>query len=143
MRMLPAYLIGLVFGIGIVLSGMANPAKVINFFDVAGSWDPSLAVVMAVAVGVTFVGYRLAWRRQRPLLDEQFARPAGQRVDARLVVGAAVFGVGWGLAGICPGAVFPALGSGRPGFLVFALALTLGIGATRVLLARRGSGSGH
>jgi uncharacterized protein len=99
---------GLLFGLGLVISGMANPAKVLNFLDVTGVFDPSLALVMAGAAGVTLLGYRLARRRQKPLFDERFHYPARTGIDGRLIAGAAIFGLGWGLAGFCPG---PALAS--------------------------------
>ncbi len=132
-----AYLIGLVFGTGIALSGMIDPAKVLNFFDVAGTWDPSLAFVMAGALAVAAPGYRLVFRRERPLLDERFHLPKASAIDARLVGGAAVFGIGWGIAGFCPGGALPALGTGRAEAVVFVLALTAGILATRAVLDRR------
>ncbi|PJN95274.1 permease, partial [Amaricoccus sp. HAR-UPW-R2A-40] len=103
MKLVAGYLVGLVFGLGIAVSGMINPAKVLNFFDVAGSWDPSLAFVMGGAVLVAFVGYRLVLGRPRPLLDPHFHLPKASAIDARLVGGAAIFGVGWGIAGFCPG----------------------------------------
>ncbi|MFD1694456.1 DUF6691 family protein [Roseibium aestuarii] len=127
MRALLALLAGLVFGAGIALAGMINPAKVLNFFDVAGTWDPSLAFVMGGAIVVTFIGYRLAWRRTAPLLDTRFHLPTAQTIDLRLVGGAAIFGVGWGIAGFCPGGAIPALGLGRVEPLVFVGAMIVGI----------------
>lgn len=103
MRLLTTYLIGLVFGLGIVISGMANPAKVLNFFDVAGHWDPSLAFVLGGAVLTTFIGYRLVFRRSAPLFDTLFSLPFRTELDWKLVGGSAVFGIGWGIAGFCPG----------------------------------------
>lgn len=113
MKLLFAGLTGFVFGIGIAVSGMMNPAKVLNFFDVAGHWDPSLAFVMGGALLVTFIGYRLVWRRHSPLFGAQFQTPGASHVDSRLIGGAALFGIGWGIAGFCPGAALPALGTGR------------------------------
>lgn len=127
MRLIAAYLIGLVFGIGIALSGMANPAKVLNFFDVMGRWDPSLALVMGGAVATTFVGYRLVFRRRTPILAGTFQLPTSRRIDARLLGGAAVFGLGWGIAGFCPGGALPALGTGRWQVFVFAATVVAGI----------------
>ncbi len=113
MRILTAYIVGLVFGLGIAVSGMINPAKVLNFFDFAGSWDPSLIFVMGGALVTTFIGYRLVFGRSRPLLAQRFALPGSTRIDARLLGGAALFGIGWGIAGFCPGGALPALGTGR------------------------------
>lgn len=127
MRVLVAYCIGLVFGLGIALSGMMNPAKVLNFFDVAGAWDPSLIFVMGGALAVAFIGYRLVRRRGAPLLDARFHLPTRRDLDMRLIGGSALFGVGWGIAGFCPGAALPALGTGRREVFVFVAALIAGI----------------
>ena len=139
MRLVSAYLIGLVFGIGISISGMANPAKVLNFFDVAGSWDPSLILVMSGALVVTFIGYRLVLRRPAPLIDLKFHLPDNSRIDARLLGGAAVFGVGWGIAGFCPGGALPALGTGRIEVFAFVAALIAGIFVAKGLTALSGA----
>ncbi len=98
-----AFTVGLLFGIGLLVSGMANPAKVLAFLDVTGRWDPSLAFVMAGAVAVSAAGYRVARRRGRPVLAPRLEIPTRRDLDPRLLVGAAVFGLGWGLAGLCPG----------------------------------------
>ncbi|MDA0187648.1 MAG: YeeE/YedE family protein, partial [Proteobacteria bacterium] len=111
MHLIIVYLIGVIFGTGIVVSGMANPAKVINFFDIAGTWDPSLAFVMGGALIVTAVGYRMVFGRARPLFEGRFVLPTARNLDARLIGGSAVFGVGWGIAGFCPGGALPALGT--------------------------------
>jgi uncharacterized protein len=103
MRIAVNILAGLIFGLGLVISDMANPMKVQNFLDLAGTFDPSLICVMLGAVLVTFLGYRLAFRRPRPVLVEQFSLPTAKDVDGRVVLGAALFGVGWGLSGFCPG----------------------------------------
>jgi uncharacterized membrane protein YedE/YeeE len=133
MHLIFVYLIGVIFGTGIVLSGMANPAKVINFFDVAGSWDPSLAFVMGGALVVTFVGYRIVFGRERPIFEGRFVLPTARNLDARLIGGSAVFGVGWGIAGFCPGGALPALGTGRIEVIVFVMALIGGIFAAKFL----------
>ncbi len=133
MKLIYAVFTGLVFGIGISVSGMINPAKVFNFFDLAGTWDPSLAFVMGGAVVVTFIGYRLAWRRNAPLFGAGFQSPATGAIDARLVGGSAIFGIGWGIAGFCPGAAIPALGTGRWEVALFLIAVTAGFFARRVL----------
>ncbi len=98
-----AFAVGLLFGLGLLVSGMADPAKVLAFLDVTGRWDPSLAFVMAGAVTVSATGYRVARRRGRPMLASRLEIPARRDLDRRLIAGAAVFGIGWGLAGLCPG----------------------------------------
>jgi uncharacterized membrane protein YedE/YeeE len=127
MRFILIYLIGVIFGLGIMMSGMANPAKVINFFDVAGTWDPSLIFVMGGALVVTFIGYRLVFGRQQPLFENGFKLPTNTKLDARLIGGSAVFGVGWGISGFCPGGALPAIGTGMPEVLMFAAAMIAGI----------------
>lgn len=133
MRFLVVFFIGALFGTGIVLSGMANPAKVLNFFDLAGTFDPSLAFVMAGALSVAAPGYALLFRRrQEPLFDATFRLPKVSTIDAKLIGGSAVFGIGWGIAGFCPGASIPALGLGHASAAIFVAALLIGI-----LIARR------
>lgn len=134
MRIIIAYLIGIVFGVGISLSGMANPAKVINFFDVAGTWDPSLIFVMGGAVIVTFLGYRFVLKRSMPIFDRRFLLPGSHVIDGKLLAGSAVFGIGWGIAGFCPGGALPALGTGRIEVILFTAALVAGIFAARTLM---------
>jgi hypothetical protein len=133
-RLIPAFLIGLLFGLGIVISGMGNPAKVLNFFDFAGAWDPSLIFVMGGALAVTFIGYRFVLARNRPLADERFHVPTSRTIDARLIGGAAVFGVGWGMAGFCPGGALPVIGTGRIEVLLFVAAMIAGIFTAQALM---------
>jgi len=140
-HLVPAFLIGLLFGLGIVISGMVNPAKVLNFFDFAGTWDPSLAFVMGGALAVTFIGYRLVLGRPYPLLAERFHLPGARHVDTRLLGGAALFGIGWGMAGFCPGGALPALGTGRSEVLLFVAALIAGIYTAQWLLRLRQKGA--
>lgn len=135
MKLVFALFTGLVFGVGIAVSGMMDPAKVLNFFDLAGTWDPSLAFVMGGALVVTFVGYRLTWRRAEPLFGGRFQVPTNTAIDARLVGGSALFGVGWGIAGFCPGAAIPALGTGRWEVALFLLAVVGGFGLRRILFS--------
>lgn len=116
---LSAGLSGLVFGLGLAISGMINPAKVLNFLDLAGTWDPSLALVMVSAVIVTFAGYRLVLGRATPLFEGRFQLPAAADLDARLLGGAAIFGIGWGLAGFCPGPALTAAGLALPQAFIF------------------------
>lgn len=135
LRILSAASIGLVFGIGIVVSGMGNPAKVLNFFDFAGTWDPSLMLVMASALTVTFIGYRFVLKRPAPVLDAKFHLPTRRDIDLPLVAGSAVFGIGWGIAGFCPGGAIPALGTGEFSPVIFVAAMVTGILATTALRA--------
>jgi uncharacterized membrane protein YedE/YeeE len=132
MRLLTALAIGLVFGLGIAISGMMNPAKVLNFFDLAGTWDPSLAFVMGGALLVAIPGYRLVFRRPAPVLEDRFQLPDTRVIDRRLVLGSATFGIGWGIAGFCPGGALPALGTGRPEVFLFVAALIGGLLLARV-----------
>jgi uncharacterized membrane protein YedE/YeeE len=136
MRIVLAFAIGMIFGTGIVLGGMANPAKVLNFFDFAGSWDPSLIFVMAGALGVTFLGYRLVLPRPGPLFAPAFSLPGSRAIDARLVGGAALFGIGWGLAGFCPGGALPAIGTFEPAVFLFLAAMGAGMVLARFLSDR-------
>jgi hypothetical protein len=126
-RILSALAIGLVFGVGIVVSGMANPAKVLNFFDVFGTWDPSLALVMASALAVTFLGYKVVLQRPAPVLERTFHLPAKRQLDLPLFGGSALFGIGWGISGFCPGGAIPALGSGQSSPITFVGAMIVGI----------------
>lgn len=133
MKQLITYLIGVTFGLGISLSGMANPAKVLNFFDPLGHWDPSLAIVMGGALAVTAVGYRIVFGRAAPVFDTQFHVPTKTRLDLPLIGGAALFGVGWGIAGVCPGGAIPGLGTGNADLFLFVIAMLVGMVATRTL----------
>jgi uncharacterized membrane protein YedE/YeeE len=132
MRVAANLAIGLLFGLGLVISGMVNPAKVQNFLDIFGTWDPSVAFVMASAAAVTFAGYRFAWRKAGPMLDDQFHLPQSTAIDRRLVLGAAIFGIGWGLGGYCPGPALTALGLLAPGTIVFVPAMLVGMWLARM-----------
>ena len=128
MKLISALLIGAIFGIGIAISGMANPAKVINFFDIAGTWDPSLIFVMGGALVTAAIGYRIMFGvRARPVFEPSFALPTSRDIDTRLVGGSALFGVGWGISGFCPGGAIPALGLGEPAVPIFLIAMAVGI----------------
>ncbi len=139
MRLLAAFLAGLVFGLGLLLSGMADPAKVLGFLDLAGAWDPSLMFVMGGAVGVAAVAFAFARRRTRSLLGEPIQLPAKAAIDRRLVLGALLFGAGWGLAGFCPGPALVALGVGEARAAVFVLAMFVGMAAFEFLATARGT----
>lgn len=131
-----ALLAGLVFGLGLIVSGMANPAKVKGFLDLAGQWDPSLALVMAGAIGVGVLAFGLAHRRAETMLGIELKLPGTTHIDRRLVIGSAIFGVGWGIAGFCPGPGLVALGMGIPQAALFVLAMVGGM-AWFELLERR------
>ncbi|WP_339419431.1 MULTISPECIES: YeeE/YedE family protein [unclassified Pseudomonas] len=136
-----AWVAGLVFGIGLLVSGMTNPAKVIGFLDVSGRWDPSLAFVMGGAIAVAAVGFKFARTRTRSLLGLPMNLPTARNIDRRLVMGSLLFGVGWGVAGICPGPALVLLGSGIPEGVVFVIALLAGMGLFEWLERRRRRGA--
>lgn len=140
MTVVVQFVIGLVFGLGLLLSGMSDPAKVLNFLDLGGigtgTWDPSLAFVMISAVATTFIGFRLVLKRQRPVFAEAFQLPTKSDLDARIIAGPAIFGIGWGLAGLCPGPAFVALGYGSSASIHFVIAMFGGMAIARVLASR-------
>lgn len=138
MPLFTALLAGLVFGLGLILSGMASPAKVLGFLDLAGSWDPSLALVMVGAIAVGLVAFALARRRTVTLLGAPLRLPTANVIDRRLVGGSLLFGVGWGLAGFCPGPALVALGMGELKAVVFVAAMLAGMGVFELLERRRG-----
>jgi uncharacterized protein len=127
MSLLTAFLAGLLFGAGLILSGMTNPAKVLAFLDVAGQWDPSLAFVLLGAILVAAIGFRAAGRRARPLFGASVRLPGAGRIDARLVAGSLVFGAGWGLVGYCPDPALAALAVGGRPTLIFVAAMVAGM----------------
>lgn len=132
-----AAICGLLFAFGLGLGGMTNPLKVQAFLDVLGKWDPSLMFVMGGGIAVGFWAFRAAKRRTHPILGGDFGWPSQTRIDAQLLAGAAIFGVGWGLTGYCPGPALVALGAGRIGAAVAVAAMLLGIVATRAVTRRR------
>jgi uncharacterized membrane protein YedE/YeeE len=134
-RIVAAFLAGAVFGLGLVVGRMSDPEVVLGFLDVAGDFDPSLLFVMAGAVGTTLVAFRFVLRRERPLFDGDFHLPTAKVVDARLVGGAALFGVGWGLSGYCPGPLLVAVAGGSATALLFLPAMLVG-GWVRRFVAR-------
>ena len=127
LRTLAALGCGLVFGLGLAVSGMMNPAKVIGFLDVAGDWDPTLIFVMGGALLVTIPAYRVILARRRPVLAGGFSLPTKKSLDAPLIWGSALFGVGWGLVGFCPGPAVAAIGTGLPAVLGFVAAMIAGM----------------
>ncbi len=134
------FAIGLIFGLGLLLSGMSDPAKVLNFLDLAGiasgTWDPSLAFVMVGAIAVTFVGYGRVLKRPQPWFAEKFHLPTQRDLDLRIISGPAIFGVGWGLAGFCPGPALTVLGFGSSAAIMFVAAMLAGMSVARWLAGR-------
>ena len=125
--MIASLFCGLVFGAGLLISGMVQPTKVLGFLDIFGAWDPSLAVVMIAALAVSVPGFRLANGRSRPLLTTRSFWPAKREIDSPLVVGAALFGIGWGLVGLCPGPALESLATLSPGIIAFVAAMAGGM----------------
>ncbi|MEC9482428.1 MAG: DUF6691 family protein [Halomonas sp.] len=136
MKALMGYLVGLLFGLGLAIGGMTDPARVLNFLDVFGSWDPTLMFVLGGAVVTTFIGYRLVLRRSHPFLAQTFQLPTRRDLDGRLIGGAALFGVGWGLSGYCPGPAFASIAGLTAPLVTLLVAMVAGW-----WLARRFSGS--
>jgi uncharacterized membrane protein YedE/YeeE len=127
MALVVSYLAGIIFGAGLVIGGMTQPGKVIGFLDFAGNWDPSLAMVMGGAVAVYAIGYRIARWRGAPLLAPSYVLPSRTHLEPRLLAGAAIFGVGWGLGGFCPGPALTALFSGHAVVLLFVASMAAGM----------------
>ena len=128
MPIFTALLAGVIFGLGLILSGMANPAKVLGFLDLAGAWDPSLMFVMGGAIGVAFVGFAVASRRKVTPTGEPINLPTARQIDRPLVIGALLFGIGWGIAGFCPGPALVGVGMLEPKALLFVVAMLAGMG---------------
>ena len=127
LRIIAALTSGVVFGIGLALAGMLNPAKVVGFLDIFGVWDPSLAFVMIGGIAVNLIGLRVVLRREAPLLCERFILPTATTIDRPLIIGSLIFGVGWGLAGLCPGPVISSLMLNPSDMVAFALVLVAGL----------------
>lgn len=128
MNILFSWIAGLIFGIGLIISGMTNPKKVIGFMDLAGAWDPSLAFVMVGGITIAIISFLLARRRTLSLIGLPMRIPTQRHIDRRLIIGSLIFGIGWGLAGICPGPSLVLLGSGVPQGIVFVIAMIIGMG---------------
>ena len=137
MTLFTSLLAGLLFGLGLLVSGMADPAKVLGFLDLAGAWDPSLAFVMGGAIAVGALAFAVARRRTVSFLGAAMKLPTSRDIDRRLVIGSIVFGIGWGVAGFCPGPGLVALGMGEVKALVFVVAMLVGMGLFEALEARR------
>lgn len=136
MNLFTSLLAGLVFGLGLIVSGMADPAKVLGFLDLAGAWDPSLALVMGGAIGVGLVAFTVARGRATSLLGEPMRLPTATQIDRRLVGGSLLFGIGWGIAGFCPGPALVALGMGQGQAVVFVVAMLAGMAIYEALQPR-------
>lgn len=133
-KLVSSLIIGAIFGIGIAISGMANPAKVLNFFDYFGTWDPSLIFVMGGALVTAAIGYRIVFGVQKkPFFEPKFLVPTSRTIDTRLVAGSTVFGIGWGIAGFCPGGAISALGLGYNETFAFIGAMIVGIVIARMV----------
>jgi uncharacterized protein len=140
MRIVSALIAGLIFGLGLILSGMTNPAKVIGFLDLAGRWDPSLAFVMAGAILIGAIAFRLAGKRSTAVLGEPMRLPTATKIDRRLMLGSLAFGIGWGLAGFCPGPALTSLLTGSKPVAIFVAAMLGGMAIFELI--ERGSKHG-
>ena len=127
MRIITSLIAGLVFGIGLIISGMTNPAKLLGFLDLAGLWDPSLALVMGGAIAVGTLAFQIARKRGKSLLGDPMRLPSATQVDRRLLLGGLAFGVGWGLAGFCPGPALASLATGGVKPAIFTVAMIAGM----------------
>jgi uncharacterized membrane protein YedE/YeeE len=135
MQWLTLYLSGLIFALGLGIAGMTKPEKVISFLDITGNWDPSLMFVMGGAVGINMILYRLTRRRPCPVYSEKFTTPRQRQVNIRLILGAAIFGAGWGISGYCPGPALVSTTTGTTEIAVFVLAMLAGMALYRLTLA--------
>ena len=137
MLVIASLLAGLVFGLGLIVSGMANPAKVLGFLNLAGPWDPSLALVMVGAIAVGLVAFHVARKRTTSLLGAAMELPISRQIDRRLVLGSVLFGVGWGIVGFCPGPAIVALAMGEVKAVVFVVAMLFGMGIFELFERRK------
>ena len=138
MRILTSLAAGLLFGLGLAISGLLNPAKVKAFLDITGAWDPSLIFVLGAGVVVAFIGYRIASAINKPLFDDKLQLPTKTRIDRPLIIGSSIFGVGWGLAGFCPGPAIASLSLGLLPAVIFAVAMFIGMVTHDRFLAGKG-----
>lgn len=139
MRRLTEFVVGLIFGIGLIISGMTNPAKVIGFLDLAGLWDPSLAFVMGGAIFVGVVAFAFAKRRAVSFFGDALHWPTSSAIDRRLIIGSLIFGAGWGLAGFCPGPAMVSFSAGVPKAIAFVAAMLVGMALFEVIERKRSS----
>lgn len=136
MRAIAVLVSGLLFGLGVTISGMVNPVKVLNFMDLTGLFDPTLIFVMGAGLLVTLLGYRVVLGWGKPLFDDRFHMPSLTAIDARLIAGAALFGIGWGLSGFCPGPAVASLVFGQMSSIIFVVAMAIGMVVTRMAVNR-------
>lgn len=127
---------GLIFGLGLIIGGMANPQKILNFLDIFGQWDPSLIFMMGAAVITTFLGFRYVLKNERPILAGKFELPTRKNIDKSLIIGAALFGIGWGLGGFCPGPALTSISLGATGTYVFVLSMIAGMWGAKLIRDR-------
>ncbi len=137
MALISSFIAGLIFGVGLILSGMTDPAKVIGFLDITGAWDPSLAFVMIGAISVGYFAFKVAGKQSATILGQQIALPTNRKIDMRLIFGSITFGVGWGLAGYCPGPALSSIATGHVEPIIFVIAMLVGMAIYEVL--QRGS----
>ncbi|NYS62397.1 DUF6691 family protein [Vreelandella salicampi] len=133
MKMVMGYIAGLLFGLGLAISGMTDPARVLGFLDIAGAWDPTLMFVLGGAVVTSFIGYRLVFKRSGPLFGERFQLPTKKDLDAKLLGGAALFGIGWGLSGYCPGPAIASVSGLTIPLAAMLIAMVVGWFAARIV----------
>ena len=127
---------GLIFGLGLIIGGMANPQKILNFLDIFGQWDPSLIFMMGAAVITTFLGFRYVLKNERPILAGKFELPTRKIIDKSLIIGAALFGIGWGLGGFCPGPALTSISLGATGTYIFVLSMIAGMWGAKLIRDR-------
>ncbi len=127
---------GLIFGLGLIIGGMANPQKILNFLDIFGQWDPSLIFMMGAAIITTFLGYRFVLKNERPILADRFEVPTRKNIDKYLIIGPALFGIGWGLGGFCPGPAITSISLGANGTYIFIAAMIAGIWGAKLIRNR-------
>lgn len=136
-KQLSGLIVGLIFGLGLTISQMTNPAKVLGFLDLFGNWDPSLALVMASALIVTAIGYRLVWSRPKPVFESSFQIPGNKKIDPKLAIGAVMFGIGWGIVGLCPGPALASITIGGLPAWVFVGSMIAGLVFYDLVIAKR------
>ncbi len=136
MKLISAFFCGWLFALGLGIAGMTQPSKIIGFLDVAGAWDPSLLFVMGGAVALGFFSFHLVLKRPAPLFEERFMLPKPAGIDGRLLSGSAIFGIGWGMSGYCPGPALVSLATGNLTVIVFVAAMVAGLGLGRWLLTK-------
>jgi uncharacterized membrane protein YedE/YeeE len=127
MALISSLIAGLLFGVGLILSGMTDPAKVIGFLDITGTWNPSLAFVMMGAISVSYFVFRIAGKQSTTILGQQIALPSNRKIDIRLILGSITFGIGWGLAGYCPGPALASIATGHEKPFIFVMAMLVGM----------------